>query len=95
MGGQQRPLSLLASLQQRGQHNLATAAIHLIRRLVHLPQFCRYPSRTGFEQTAPWQIVRAIDRAGCIAVQVAAVTGKRNQMNHGGESNELQALLST
>jgi len=78
MSGQQGPLLLLAALQQCGQHHFPAAAIHAIRRLVHLPQFRRYAARAGFEQRALWQIVRAIDRTGRIAVQMAAIAGKCN-----------------
>ncbi len=81
--GQQRPVLLLTTLQQCSQHDLTRAAIHVIGRLVHLPQFCRYTSRMDFEQTTSWRIVRAIDRTGCIAVQVAAATGKCDRINHG------------
>jgi len=83
VGGQQRPMLLLATLQQCVHHHPPTAAIHAIRRLVHLPQFGRYPSRTRFEQATAWQIVRAIDGTVSIAVQVAAVTCKCNQIDHG------------
>jgi hypothetical protein len=61
MGGQERPALLLTPLQECSQHDFTTAAIHAIRRLVHLPRFCRNSSRAGFEKRTSWEIVRSIN----------------------------------
>ncbi len=82
MGGQQRPAPLSAPFPQCGQYHLPTGSIHAIRPLVHLLTFRHHSLRIGFEQAAPWQIVRSIHRTRCVAVQVAAVTSKCNQIDH-------------
>jgi hypothetical protein len=88
MGGQQRPALLSAPFPQCGQYHLSTGSIHAIRRLVHLLTFRHYPLRMGFEQAAPWQIVRSIHRTRCVAVQVASVTSKCNQIDHTSVSGQ-------
>jgi len=82
MGGQRAPVALAAALPQRGQHRLPAASVHSIRRLVHPSPLCGNPLRIGLDQRATRQIMPAIDGARFIAVQVAAVTGECNQVNH-------------
>jgi len=75
---------LLASFSQRRKYHLAASGIHLIRRLIHPLQPSVNPPGIGFDQTAAWQVVSPIDRTRCMAVQMAAVTRKRNQISHSG-----------
>ena len=52
----------------------------LSRYLLSRDQRERLPS--GFDQTAPGQIMLAIDGTRFLAVQVAAVASERNQVDH-------------
>jgi hypothetical protein len=82
MGRKQLPLLLLATIQQSVQYDSAVTRTEPIGWLIHVSQFRLYQLTVSFQQAASRQIVMAIDGARRVPVQVAAVAGKGDEIDH-------------
>jgi len=67
----------------RLQHGIAAAGIQMVRRLLHAFSLEGGAWKMLFHKRCPESTVSTVDGTSCIAVQVATVAGKGNQINHG------------
>jgi hypothetical protein len=88
---EQAPVLLRAAFQKGREYHFPAVPAHGIRWLVHQALLCRNSLPVGCDQAASGQVMRAIDRAQLIAVQVATITGEGYQIGH---NRFLRARLS-
>ena len=82
VGRKHAPVAMRAVVEKRAQHCLTALAIHGIGLLVHISALRGDPLQIACYQAAPGQIMLPIDGTRFVAVQVAAITGKGNQVSH-------------
>ena len=83
VGSQQCPAAMPAHLLNGFSYRVATDRVHVICRLIHALLLPRGTRRIFFQNRSSRHIVRGIDGAGTVAMQVAAIAGKGDQVSHG------------
>src|ERR1035437_4165084 len=86
MSRPQAPAPVRTNLPNRLQHRIAAHPVKAIRRLIHMFQFDCDPSRSNIQWRRSVCAVLPIHRAGLIAMKVAAVAGKSDQVRHDVDS---------
>ena len=66
----------------RFEYRVATDLVQVIGRLIHALFLKCHTRGIYFQNWRSGSIVRVIDRAGGVAVEVAAVAGKGDQVSH-------------
>ena len=78
MGCCQVPATVRADFLQSRQYGGSASAVQFIGQLVHELLLIRTTLRVGFQYPTSWQIVRAVNGASFVAMQMASVAGESN-----------------
>jgi len=82
MGRQQIPATMRTHFTNCFQYSVAADAVRAIGRLIHAVLLKSHPRGIALQNRCPRNIVRHVDGAGRLAVEVAAVAGKGDQVRH-------------
>ena len=82
MSRKQVPATIRTTRNDGCEHGLPAVFIQEVRRLIHLVACPGNPFCVGLNHTASGQIVGPIDRAACIAMEMATIASERNQICH-------------
>jgi hypothetical protein len=78
----QIPPAFSGAFEDCGEYCFAPLPIQSIGRLRHRMTGCGMPNRMRLERSAVGQVVFAVDRARFAAVQVSAIAGEGDQVDH-------------
>jgi hypothetical protein len=82
MCGEQSPVHVRAAVHQRSQDGLPPTFVHPVCGLPHSRQFACDPRGRAFKAATSGDAVVSVYRSGGVAVQVASVAGKGDQVCH-------------